>query len=104
MTTQTPRVWVFAPSTNRTDTHELKKGTQLNADELRRVLGFRLERAEHTGEPTQIWKHGDDVAVLVTKDWFWKANELMREAGHDYASADFTPLPARQDGKQKDSK
>jgi antitoxin (DNA-binding transcriptional repressor) of toxin-antitoxin stability system len=91
------RVWRFKPAADRTNTSVMRTGTQLNADELRRVLGFRLERAEHTGEPTQIWKHGELVAVLVAPEWFELANVMMRSAGHDHADDEFDPLPARTD-------
>lgn len=97
MTPQTPRVWRFRPAEDRSTTTTMRTGTQLNADELRRVLGYRLEKAEHVGEPTQVWKHGELVAVLVAPEWFQVANVMMRSAGHDHADDEYDPLPARSD-------
>jgi hypothetical protein len=89
-------VFRFQPPADREQTPDLRRASQLNADELRRVLGGRLERATHRNEPTQIWKHGEEVAVLVGTEWFWEANELMRRAGRPHAHTEFDPLPRRE--------
>jgi len=95
-----PKTWTFAPAEDRSQTVTRRTGTQLNADEFRNVLGYRLDRADHVGEPTQVWKHGALKSVLVSPTWFEQANALMRDAGFDHASEDFKPLPARSDSSQ----
>lgn len=97
-----PRVWHFRAAEDRSDLDQVRRSTQVNSDEFRKMFGYRLERAMHTEEPTQVWKWGQLSAVLVGKTWFEKANELMREAGYDYASDDYEPLPARTDSKKAD--
>jgi prevent-host-death family protein len=58
---------------------------QVGIEKARTSLGELVDRARFTGEPATITRQGKRVAVLVSSDWYDRAEALMAKYGESEA-------------------
>lgn len=56
---------------------DVAKTERMSVEEVRRVLGQRLDKARDEGLHTVLAKHTRDTGVIVPMDWYRRAREAL---------------------------